>query len=109
MAASTLLWSPFRIREVELRNRFVMLAHFTSLETWGGEPTEDHVAYYGARARGGVGLIVTGSQAVHPTGQMTPRYGRAWDPALIPAFGRIADEVHRHGAKIFGQLSHGGH
>lgn len=109
MAEATLLWTPFRIRDVELRNRFVMLAHFTSLETWGGEPTEDHVAYYGARARGGVGLIVTGSQAVHPTGQMTPRYGRAWDPSLIPAFARIADEVHRHGAKIFGQLTHGGH
>lgn len=109
MAESTLLWSRFRIRDIELRNRFVMLPHFTAMETWRGEPTEDHVAYYGARAKGGVGLIVTGSWAIHPTGQMTPRYARAWDPALIPAFARIADEVHRHGAKLFGQLTHGGH
>jgi 2,4-dienoyl-CoA reductase-like NADH-dependent reductase (Old Yellow Enzyme family) len=86
-----------------------MLPHFTALERWGGEPTDAQVAYYGTRAAGGVGLIVTGSQAVHPTGQMSPRFGRAWDPVLIPAYRRIADEVHRHGAKLFGQLTHAGH
>ncbi|MGH2617971.1 MAG: mycofactocin system FadH/OYE family oxidoreductase 2, partial [Thermomicrobiales bacterium] len=109
MDGSSLLWSPYRILDVELRNRFVMLPHFTALERWGGVPTEDHVAYYGERARGGVGMIVTGSQAIHPTGQMTPRFGRAWDPDIIPAYARIADEVHRHGTKLFGQLTHGGH
>ena len=51
MSGLSILWSPFRILDVELRNRFVMLPHFTSLEQWGGEPSEDHVAYYGARAR----------------------------------------------------------
>jgi 2,4-dienoyl-CoA reductase-like NADH-dependent reductase (Old Yellow Enzyme family) len=109
MDGSSLLWSPFQILDVELRNRFVMLPHFTSLEQWGGEPSEDHVAYYGARARGGVGLIITGSQAIHPTGQMSPRFGRAWDPTTIPAYSRIAEGVHRYGTKIFGQLTHGGH
>ena len=109
MDGTSLLWSPFRILDVELRNRFVMLPHFTALEQWGGEPSEDHVAYYGERARGGVGLIITGSQAIHPTGQMSPRFGRAWDPTTIPAYSRIADGVHRHGTKIFGQLTHGGH
>jgi len=109
MDGSSLLWSPFHILGVELRNRFVMLPHFTALERWGGEPTEALAAYYSARAQGGVGLIVTGSQAIHPTGQMSPRFGRAWDPAIIPAYRRIADEVHRHGAKIFGQLTHAGH
>jgi 2,4-dienoyl-CoA reductase-like NADH-dependent reductase (Old Yellow Enzyme family) len=109
MSGLSILWSPFRILDVELRNRFVMLPHFTSLEQWGGEPSEDHVAYYGERARGGVGLIITGSQAIHPTGQMSPRFGRAWDSTTIPAYSRIADGVHRYETKIFGQLTHGGH
>src|SRR5829696_7447538 len=109
MDGTSLLWSPFRILDVDLRNRFVMLPHFTSLEQWGGEPSEDHVAYYGERARGGVGLIITGSQAIHPTRQMSPRFGRAWDPTTMPAYSRIAEGVHRHGTKIFGQLTHGGH
>ena len=109
MDGSSLLWSPFQILDVELRNRFVMLPHFTALERWGGVPTEEQVAYYGERARGGVGLIVTGSQAIHPAGQMSPRFGRAWDPSIIPAYRRIVDEVHHHGAKLFGQLTHAGH
>jgi 2,4-dienoyl-CoA reductase-like NADH-dependent reductase (Old Yellow Enzyme family)/thioredoxin reductase len=72
-------------------------------------PTDEQVAYYGARAEGGAGLIITGSQAIHPTGQMSPRFGRAWDPEAIPAYRRIVDEVHRHGARMFAQLTHGGH
>lgn len=45
MAESSLLWSPFRILDVALCNRVVMLPHFTALETWGGDPTVDQVAY----------------------------------------------------------------
>ncbi len=45
MAESLLLWSPFRILDVALRNRVVMLPHFTAPETLGGEPTVDQVAY----------------------------------------------------------------
>ena len=37
-----------------------------------GTPAEDLGAYYAARARGGVGLIVTGSHAVHPSGRCPP-------------------------------------
>ena len=40
---------------------------------------------------------------------MSPRFGRAWDPTTIPAYSRIVEGVHRHGTKIFGQLTHGGH
>ena len=49
------------------------------------------------------------SQAVHPTGKMSGRFVHAWDPAVVPHYRTIADAVHRHGAKIFGQLTHGGH
>ena len=77
MNGEPLLWTPFRLGGIELRNRFVMLAHWNGLEAQDGTPTEDLAAYYAARARGGVGLIVTGSQAMHPSGLMSPNYGRA--------------------------------
>ena len=109
MNQTRLLLSPFRIRHVELRNRFVMLPHFTALESPNGEPTDALAAYYEARARGGVALIITGSQAVHPTGQMSPQVGRAFDRDAIPAYRRIVAAAHAHGAKIFAQLTHGGH
>ena len=66
-------------------NRVVMLAHWNGLDAPDGTPTEDLAAYYAARARGGVVLIVTGSHAVHPSGQMSPNCGRAWDRNALPA------------------------
>ncbi|MEY2537712.1 MAG: hypothetical protein QOG67_1452, partial [Verrucomicrobiota bacterium] len=104
-----LLFSPFRIRGVELRNRFVFQPHFTALGTLEGQPTDAHVAYHEERARGGVGLIIIESQAIHPTGKMSRRFINAWDPATIPLLRNITDAVHSHGTKIFSQLTHGGH
>ena len=109
MNRESLLWTPFQLRTIELRNRFVMLAHWNGLDAPDGTPTEDLAAYYAARARGGVGLIVTGSHAVHPSGQMSPNYGRAWDRKAIPARRRLVEAVHPHGAHVFAQLTHGGH
>ena len=109
MSGESLLWTPFRLRGIELRNRFVLLAHWNGLEAPDGTPTEDLAAYYTARAKGGVGLIVTGSQAIHPSGLMCPSYGRAWDRDALPAYRRLIDAAHPHGARIFAQLNHGGH
>jgi len=79
-----LLGSPFQIRSVRLRNRFVFQPHFTALGTDSGEPTDDHVAYHEERARGGAGLIIFESQAVHGTGKMSRRFVDAWRPDNIP-------------------------
>ena len=40
-AVALSLWSPFRLRGLTLLNRFVMLPHWTGLETPRGEPTDD--------------------------------------------------------------------
>ena len=72
------LFSPFRIRGVALRNRVVFQPHFTALGGLDGMPSEDHVAYHEARARGGAGLTVFESQAVHPAGKMSRRFVSAW-------------------------------
>ena len=72
MKGGSLRWMPFRLRGIELSNRFVILAHWNRLEAPDGTPAEDLDAYYAARARGGVGLIVTGSHAVHPSGRCPP-------------------------------------
>lgn len=101
------LRSPFRLGSVELRNRFVFQPHFTAL---GGEgdPSDDHRAYYEERAAGGAGLIIFESQAVHPTGRVSRHTVNAWDEANVPAYRRIVEAVHRHGAAFFSQLVHSG-
>jgi 2,4-dienoyl-CoA reductase-like NADH-dependent reductase (Old Yellow Enzyme family) len=107
--AFPLLLSPFAIGKVELRNRFVFQPHFTALGGIDGMPSDAHAAYHEERARGGVGLIVFESQAIHPSGKMSRRFVDAWDPKIIPHHRKVTDAVHAHGAKIFGQLTHGGH
>lgn len=104
-----LMFSPLRINSVELRNRIVFQPHFTALGALDGMPTPELAAYHEERARGGVGLIVTESQAIHPTGKMSRRFVNAWDEAVIPGLRAVTDAVHRHGARIFSQLTHGGH
>ena len=103
------LLSPFAIGRVALRNRVVFQPHFTALGHLDGMPSDDLVAYHEERARGGVGLIILESMAVHPTGKMSRRFINAWDPVVVPGLAKIADAVHHHGAKLFGQLTHGGH
>jgi 2,4-dienoyl-CoA reductase-like NADH-dependent reductase (Old Yellow Enzyme family) len=103
------LAAPIEIRGVELRNRLVFQPHFTALPHIDGMPSPDLLAYHVERAWGGVGLIVDGGMAVMEEGKMSRRFLSAWDPAVIPLYRAMTDEVHQHGAKIFGQLTHGGH
>lgn len=103
------LFSPFSIRDVSLSNRFVFQPHFTALGTREGMPSDELVAYHEERAHGGVGLIIFESQAIHPSGKMSRHYINAWDPEAIPMYQKITEGVHRHGTKIFSQLTHGGH
>ena len=103
------LLSPFTLAGVTLRNRTVFQPHFTALGDLNGMPTDDLAAYHEERARGGVGLIVTESQAIHPSGKMSARFLNAWDPAIIPGLTKVTAGVHAFGARIFAQLTHGGH
>jgi 2,4-dienoyl-CoA reductase-like NADH-dependent reductase (Old Yellow Enzyme family)/thioredoxin reductase len=101
------LFEPITLGKVPVRNRIVMTGHGTGMAK-DFLPTEQHVAYYRERARGGVGLIGMAFPQVHPTSQDVPGEPRAYDPAIVPGMRRIADAVHDHGAKIVMQLGHGG-
>jgi mycofactocin system FadH/OYE family oxidoreductase 2 len=102
------LLRPIKLGNVSIRNRVVFQPHFTSLGVEEGLPTERHAYYYAERAAGGVGLIITEVQAVHKIGKMSPKYIEAYDRKVLDGYRLIADMVHEKGAKIFGQLSHGG-
>jgi 2,4-dienoyl-CoA reductase (NADPH2) len=100
---SELLFTPAEIGPVTVPNRTVFLAHETGFAE-EGLPTERDVAYYEARARGGVGLIIgPSSMLVHPSAS-NPMYARGYDPDVIPRLERIAAACRRHGTKVFAQL-----
>lgn len=102
------LASPFRIRDVELRNRFVFQPHFTALAHSDAMPSADLMAYHVERAWGGAGLIVDGSMAVMEEGKMSRRLLAIYDERAVEPYREMTSRIHELGAKVFGQLNHGG-
>jgi mycofactocin system FadH/OYE family oxidoreductase 2 len=103
------LLSPGRIGSVQVRNRIVFLPHYPAFETDDGTITDTYVHYYAERAKGGAGLLITESFAVHPLGKTASKNLEAWDPKVLPGYRRMSATAHEYGAKMFVQLSHGGH
>ena len=107
MAPFKILFSPLRLRQLEIRNRILSTGHQTYLAK-DSLPSDDLVAYHEARARGGAGLIITESARFHESSFSDSPEIRLTSDTCISGYRKIADAVHRHGAKIFGQLSHSG-
>lgn len=100
------LFSPGTIGGVHIRNRIVQSPMGTGMVEMG-RVTERDVALQEERARGGVGLIVTGAAIVHETSRFPVRIiVEAWDEGGVEAQRRRVEAVKRHGARIFGQLAH---
>jgi 2,4-dienoyl-CoA reductase-like NADH-dependent reductase (Old Yellow Enzyme family) len=105
-AAHTVL-APYRAGRLDLPNRLAFLATVNNLGR-NTEITDDLVAYYAARARGGAGMVITEGLSVHPTSIPNGTTPLAYDESLVPGFRRLADACRRHGARVFGQLWHVG-
>ena len=101
------LWSPLQLGPVEVRNRIVFSAHLTNYAR-NGLPTEQHAAYYAARAAGGTGLIITEEHSTHPTDWPYEKLIHGFHREVIPGYRRITDAVHRHRVPIFAQINHNG-
>ena len=56
----SMLLSPMKIGNLEIKNRTVMTAAEFSMGQANGKPTEKLMDYYEERAKGGVGLIIPG-------------------------------------------------
>ena len=103
------LSSPGRIGGLTLPSRVAMTAASASLSQPDGTMTEDMLAYYEARAKGGVGLIITEMVCVdEDRGVLFYRELNAAREENIPSFRRLADRVHPYGTKLFAQLFHPG-
>jgi mycofactocin system FadH/OYE family oxidoreductase 2 len=101
------LLSPLRLGPLTLQNRVVFSAHLTNYAQ-DGLPTEQHAAYYAARAAGGAGLIITEEHSTHVTDWPYEKLIHGFDPRVIPGYRRITDAVHAHGTPILAQLNHNG-
>jgi 2,4-dienoyl-CoA reductase (NADPH2) len=101
------LLAPLALRSLTLRNRIVMGAMHTRLETLD-RPNERLAAFYGARARGEVGLVLTGGYAPSAAGLMEPGAPRFCDESQLDEHHAIVGAVHAGGGKIALQILHAG-
>ena len=100
------LMSPLTVGGLELRNRVVMGSMHTGLEDRARD-LDKLTAFYVERARGGVGLIVTGGFAPTIAGWLTPGSSRM-TRRVARAHRSLTDAVHEAGAHIVLQLLHAG-
>ena len=101
------LFSPLRVGSVTVPNRVVFSAHLTNLAEHN-RPGPSLLAYYEERARGGVGLIITEEQSVHPTDRAYERLIDAFEEDVVPGYRELTRRVHGYGVPILAQINHNG-
>jgi anthraniloyl-CoA monooxygenase len=102
------MFTPFRVRDVTLKNRVVVspMAQYSCAD---GLPADYHLVHLGARAMGGAGLVVAEMTCVSPDARITPGCPGLWNIAQRDGWKRIVDFVHAHtDARIAMQLGHAG-
>ena len=101
------LLSPLDLGFTTLRNRVVMGSMHTGLEDRARD-TDRLAAYFAERARGGVGLIITGGYAPNRTGWLLPFAAQMLSSSDARRHRRITGPVHDAGGKILLQILHAG-
>jgi len=101
------LLAPLDLGFTTLKNRVLMGSMHTGLE----DKVKDFpklAAYFAERARGGVGLIVTGGFAPNVEGWLSPFGSRLASSSAARSHRIITDAVHAEGGKIALQILHAG-
>ncbi|MEL6538867.1 MAG: NADPH-dependent 2,4-dienoyl-CoA reductase [Bacteroidota bacterium] len=107
MANYPLMLEPLDLGFTTLKNRVLMGSMHTMLE----EVPNGHqraATFYAERARGQVGLIVTGGIAPNPEGAVFPKAAQLTNEAEAESHKQITQAVHREGGKICMQILHTG-
>ncbi len=101
------LLQPLDLGFTQLRNRVLMGSMHTGLEEQK-EGLHKLAAFYEERAKGGVGLIVTGGFSPNLRGRLHPFSAEFSKTKHAKAHQVVTEAVHRHGGKIALQLLHAG-
>ena len=104
----SILFTPMKIKNLELPNRFVRSATGDRFTEGAGFVADRKIALYQELAEGGVGLIISGIAHVHPEGKTLYSQTSIATDEHIPGLQRLTRAVHARGVKIAVQLFHGG-
>jgi anthraniloyl-CoA monooxygenase len=101
-------FTPFSLRKMKLENRIAM-APMGQYSAENGLVNNWHLVHYGARATGGVGLLLTEMTAISNTARITLGCAGIWNENQIVEWKKITDFIHQNSkSKIGIQLGHSG-
>jgi len=101
------LFSPLRIREIELKNRIVV-SPMCEYSAKDGHPQAWHLVHLGSRAIGGAGLVFTEASAVEKRGRISSADTGIYEDAHMKSWQPIAEFIRSHGAVPGMQIAHAG-
>ncbi|MUT66862.1 NADH:flavin oxidoreductase/NADH oxidase [Paenibacillus sp. NEAU-GSW1] len=103
------LFSPFKIKGLELKNRIVMspMCQY-SVANQDGIAADWHYLHYVSRAIGGTGFIIIEMTDVEPDGRISNFDLGLWSDEQIAPLKKIVDACHSYGAKVGIQIAHAG-
>ena len=101
------LFSPMAIGAYTLKNRIMNTGHAAHFQTGDGLPTRRYVDYVGERAKGGVGIVVTGHTVPYYDGDVALSLA-SYDDRIVPMYQRMAAATHAFDVPLLAQLGHRG-
>jgi len=102
------MFQPINIGPMTVKNRFVVPPMGNNFANTDGSMSEQSVAYYRERAKGGFGLITIEATVVHKGAKGGPRKPCLYDDSTIESFRKVVDACHAEGAKVSVQLQNAG-
>lgn len=102
------IFTPFSIRNLEIRNRIVMppMCQYVAKD---GFVQDWHLRHYSERALGGVGLIIVeATSVIGKTGMISDGDLSISEDKYIDGLKQVVDSCHKYGAKIAVQINHAG-
>ena len=103
---TSILFTPFDLAGVRLKNRFVMPAMTRSRAPADGVPDDLGALYYAQRS--GAGLVIAEGTTPMDGGASFPGVPAIWAPEHIVGWRKVSGAVHARGGKLYMQLWHSG-
>ncbi len=104
----SILFTPYKINNLDVKNRFIRSATWEGMATQDGFPTKKLIDLMVELAKNEVGLIITGHTYVILEGRTSPWQLAIYDDKFILPLKEMVEAVHKEGGRIVIQLTHAG-
>ncbi|WNF01132.1 NADH:flavin oxidoreductase/NADH oxidase [Streptomyces luomodiensis] len=104
MTTASMAWTPIRLRELSVPNRVWLSPMCQYSADRSGAPTDWHIAHYGSRAAGGVGMIMVECTAVAPDMRTTAQDLGLYTDDQVIGHRRLAEAITSIGSVAAVQL-----